>query len=283
MEENKKCKVCGNPLLKIKGHQRTTFCSKECEVTFSRRNITKGNCPICGKEIQLDWRKRNTKTAYCSQECYKKSRESIKISKICKTCGKEFKVYDIESRRNSNYCSKDCYQKDRNKPIETTCKYCGKDIVIPYTQKKKTISSYCSIDCYNLFRGYNKSAKVWFNNRSRLVNTIEYNIWKVHILDRDNYSCQHCKESLETKDLAVHHKIKLIDIVSKFADPFVRLNSDDFEAIINSKDFKDELNGIVLCKRCHGKLHNSPSIEQSVECTHRIAGNPLEPIALQRN
>ena len=66
-----------------------------------------------------------------------------------------------------------------------------------------------------------------------------YNV-KAYILDRDNYSCQHCKA--KNIKLRVHHII-------------FRSNSGT-----NSPD-----NLITLCKDCHDKLHNNEIVIQGVK------------------
>jgi len=65
-------------------------------------------------------------------------------------------------------------------------------------------------------------------------NTVEYNTWRITILDRDNYTCQICKR--KSGVLHVHH-IKPFAVYKE-----LRLDLD---------------NGITLCKDCHlSKMHN---------------------------
>ena len=69
---------------------------------------------------------------------------------------------------------------------------------------------------------------------------------KAYVLDRDNYTCQHCKGKSKDSKLEVHHII------------FRRNNGSD-----------EESNLITLCKTCHDKLHND---EISIKISGKIKG-----------
>ncbi len=62
----------------------------------------------------------------------------------------------------------------------------------------------------------------------------EYQEWRVIVLERDKYTCQHCEQT--GGRLVVHH-VKTFKM-----NPELRLEPD---------------NGIVLCNNCHEKLHLS--------------------------
>jgi len=70
--------------------------------------------------------------------------------------------------------------------------------------------------------------------------------WVKEILKRDNYECQLCKS---VKKLEVHHKIGLAKIVK---DNMIKTLDDARDC----KELWNIDNGIVLCKRCHHKIHN---------------------------
>ena len=69
---------------------------------------------------------------------------------------------------------------------------------------------------------------------------------KAYVLDRDNYTCQHCKGKSKDSKLEAHHII------------FRRNNGSD-----------EEGNLITLCKTCHDKLHNN---EISIKISGKIKG-----------
>lgn len=62
----------------------------------------------------------------------------------------------------------------------------------------------------------------------------EYQQWRIIVLERDKYTCQHCEQT--GGRLVVHH-VKTFKM-----NPELRLEPD---------------NGIVLCNNCHEKLHLS--------------------------
>ncbi len=70
--------------------------------------------------------------------------------------------------------------------------------------------------------------------------------WIKQIFKRDNYECQTCKS---IKKLEVHHKIGLSRLIEKYK--LKTLND-----ARKCKELWDISNGIVLCKKCHYKIHN---------------------------
>ena len=77
--------------------------------------------------------------------------------------------------------------------------------------------------------------------------TSAHNInWIKRVLERDNYECQLCKS---VKKLEVHHKVGLAKIVK---DNMIKTLDDARDC----KELWNIDNGIVLCKKCHYKIHN---------------------------
>jgi len=78
------------------------------------------------------------------------------------------------------------------------------------------------------------------------IRTSAHNLkWIKKILKRDNYECQLCKS---IKKLEVHHKIELAKIVK----------DNEIKTLDEARDCDklwDINNGIVLCKKCHYKIH----------------------------
>jgi len=70
--------------------------------------------------------------------------------------------------------------------------------------------------------------------------------WVKKILKMDNYECQICKS---TEKLEVHHKIPLSKIVQEN-------NIKTLDDARKCKDLWDVNNGIVVCRKCHYKIHN---------------------------
>ena len=70
------------------------------------------------------------------------------------------------------------------------------------------------------------------NERSRDMATNEYKTFRTKVFERDNYTCQKCKQG--SNKLNVHH-------IESYA--------------INKKLRHDVNNGITLCENCHKKFH----------------------------
>jgi len=69
--------------------------------------------------------------------------------------------------------------------------------------------------------------------------------WIKSVFKRDNFECQICKS---TKNLEVHHKIGIAKLIKDYKIKTL----DDAR---NCEAFWNINNGIVLCKKCHYKIH----------------------------
>jgi len=80
-----------------------------------------------------------------------------------------------------------------------------------------------------------------------VIRTSAHNLnWIKRIMKRDDYECQCCKS---IKKLEVHHKIGLAKL----------LKDNNIKTLDDARDCKELWNinnGIVLCKKCHYKMHN---------------------------
>ena len=95
----------------------------------------------------------------------------------------------------------------------------------------------------------------WKNGATTLqlaIRTSAYNLkWIRKILKRDNRKCQICKN---IKKIEVHHKIGIARLIKEYKIKTL----DDAR---NCKAFWDINNGIVVCKKCHYKIHNKKYYE----------------------
>jgi 5-methylcytosine-specific restriction endonuclease McrA len=76
---------------------------------------------------------------------------------------------------------------------------------------------------------------------SQIRHSFEYREWRTKVYERDNYTCQVCKE--RGKRLCAHHPFSF----SEF--PELRFNVD---------------NGVTLCVECHWKIHGKKEKKNDV-------------------
>ena len=78
--------------------------------------------------------------------------------------------------------------------------------------------------------------------RDRVMSTVQYSQWRKSVFERDNYTCQKCKQ--KGYQLEAHHII-----------PY----SIDFTKIL------DINNGITFCKKCHKQYHSIYGVKKATE------------------
>jgi len=210
-------------------------------------------CLNCGENIK----KKKTesipfykKRKFCSTECQHKyiTKERRLIIK-CDNCGKKFNIK--KSRRNKhNFCSLKCFGEYRHKKgiIKVECSWCGKEFNKANTQIGK--HNFCSRECFGNWQskfligenGYN-----WQGGISTLNDTIRSSKkmieWRIAVLKRDNFACQHCGDRVGG-NLEAHHKKQLSTIIK---DNNIKTIYD----AIKCKELWNIDNGITLCKKCH--------------------------------
>lgn len=152
-----------------------------------------------------------------------------KISK-CPVCGKEFRAVKDFKDRKQKYCSRECWENRGHKEKKVICRCCGKEVVYRYGERK-----YCSREC-SFKHKVGKNANQWKggatlkNDRARNGNRLK--IWRELVFKRDNYKCVECG----SKDqIQAHHKKGF--------------------SVYRELRYKVD-NGITLCIKCHGKVHN---------------------------
>ena len=141
----------------------------------------------------------------------------------------------------------------------------GKGISLSFTQHKKCI--YSNIMRKNRLSGviptlFGKDSPRWNGGTSSISNIVYsnsklYKEWKYPILIRDGFKCTSCGS---VKNLHVHHdRESLAEIIKNHVDE----NSTGFEEkkMVAEKviDYhvNNNVSGIILCKKCHNKLHPS--------------------------
>ena len=81
--------------------------------------------------------------------------------------------------------------------------------------------------------------------RQSLVTLPEYKQWRIDVLTRDQFECQHCQTE---EDLCVHHIIEVERITTDY-------NIKTLKKVKRCRALWDLNNGQTLCRSCHTKLH----------------------------
>jgi HNH endonuclease len=222
------CETCGeeipyNPKKGPKGYSSRRYCSKGCinKDRPQKRVVAEQSrlkpCEVCGKIIPKE-RNRNwneyAKKRFCSHECSGQA-QSHKIQLTCIACGKVFQRSPGLARSDNTYCSKPC----RRKRQEYTCEICGKTFIERPSMRAGN-HVYCDKKCQGIAKRKNKPQSQGRRSPEDLA-------WKMAVLKRDDFHCQHCGTD---RKLEAHH-------------------------IKEAKDFPElrhELsNGLTLCHQCH--------------------------------
>ena len=157
----------------------------------------------------------------------------MKNYKNCKNCKKEYK-------RNPKYSEK---QWGESKFCSRRCQYKGKDSSSLVKARKYRNFSNISGKNSHLWRGGITK------ENEKIRKSVEYKKWRLGVMERDNYTCQHCGK--RGGDLQADH-IK----------PFAYYKSLRF----------DLGNGRTLCKLCHRKTDTFGEKAKK----HLILGKDLE-------
>lgn len=186
-----------------------------------RKNLTKNKYCKCGKII--DYRSKRC------HSCEMKRRYKIKIMN---NSGKNNPMADIHriGINSPNY-----------KTGKPKCAVCGKELKYYNTNQCKK--------CYlnSLFGGNNPN---WKGGITKLINKIrnskQYKLWVKKVFERDNYTCQDCKEKSKG-NIEAHHKIPLSNILILYSITTMK-------QALKCKLLWDGNWGVTLCQKCHKKL-----------------------------
>ena len=206
-------------------------------------------CHWCNKEFETDTHQRK----FCNKACYGKWRShnirgKTYIKKQCPICLSYFKT--PLSNKNKKFCSRSCYienckTKTGNKnPFwnkkhtpETLEKLKGK--TFKHTDEAKKKMSVARKGKKFTLKHRQRMPKAKYKGspyrtwKEKVRKSFEYKEWRTAVFERDNYTCQECKDRSgngKTVYLEAHH------IKSFKNHPKLRF---DIE------------NGQTLCKKCH--------------------------------
>ena len=182
------------------------------------------NCLICGKKFK-SFRK---DTKCCSNKCMGKWRSKNLSGKNNPLYGKE--RLDIKGEKHPKY-----------NRIKCKCDYCNKELIKPKYDYDKSEHHFCNVECMSKYHSKtykgenNPNYNPDITNEEREKGRIGIGIinWRVKVYERDNYTCQCCKDN-KGGNLNAHH-----------------LNSYNWD-----KEHRTDINnGITLCEKCHKEFH----------------------------
>lgn len=222
-------------------------------------------CAVCGKTFfksrgsynhAVKRNKSNTFT--CSRTCADKNKGHIvwrdcRVNMICEYCGKTFKTWESQRLHKHKFCSKECAIQFTSKQriverLEEVCINCGS--TFKRTQRYLSLykKHFCSLKCQHEYsKGVNSSN--WKGGITplsvRVRNVKEAIAWVKAIKLRDNNTCVKCGSM---KDIHVHHKEELVNLLKKY----------NVTTVIQAKNIPELWNinnGECVCKTCHAEEH----------------------------
>lgn len=217
-------------------------------------SLSNSVCRVCGKAFYvIPSNKKRGKGVYCSKECmaigYKTS-----VPIICDYCGKQFmrNVSHIKKGYKKSYCSKHCHNMDKVVGNNAVCEQCGNGFYVMDYEKKKGQGRYCSPRCAGIAKRRSDTTL------KQIIRTCNLNkIWHDSIIKRDNYRCQACGISSESRSIEVHHIIPMSMIFDIY-------NIDTEEKAHNCNKLWDISNGISLCRSCHMLIHSGLPLQAEI-------------------
>jgi hypothetical protein len=223
-------------LLIIEACGRTKFgmviwlCECECgnKLKVPTSNLTSGHTKSCG--------------------CYSKEvRSTIHLKDLT---GKKFGRASVVER----------HKQEDLKGVWWSCSCdCGKEFIT--TGKRLLNGQTRSCGCLHRENVSGENSHLWKKDRSTLtepfkaqiVYLLEYNDWRRHVFNRDDYTCQRC--DIVGGDLHAHHIMSFSKII----------NSYDITTVDEAKEcallFSID-NGITLCIDCHRWTHSKENINK---------------------
>ena len=182
---------------------------------------------------------RNKKGQFISTGFYKK----------CEYCGNDFYIKECNKDR-SKYCCKKCSNKGMIGKKQS--KEHIEKVALANTGKKRTLETKRKMS--ESARGEKNNQ--WKGGRVKLTRAIrdnyKYKEWLKNIYKRDGYKCNICGAYHIVGDrvvLDVHH-LKAWSIMLD------ENKIKTLEEALSCNELWDENNGIVLCRKCHNKIHS---------------------------
>lgn len=174
----------------------------------------------------------NPKSKYCGYDCSHAARQR-KVILVCQKCNKEFKRQLWNS--DAKFCSWKCKVKNQSSDVvDITCTNCStifhrKEHLIT---RNKSGNQFCSKECADKFNTGSNHYE-WKEHLRDKHYKLALKQWALKIKERDEHTCQLCKDT--NRDVIEAHHMK-----SRTKFPELQF------------DFN---NGISLCLKCHALQH----------------------------
>lgn len=164
-----------------------------------------------------------------------------KMGKIleCRHCKKPIYVKKYQIAK-GKFCSKDCYSrwakgKPSHKPrLTANCPICKNSWHPVLSNVKRGKDKYCSKKCYGKYKRtfIGEKSFNWKGGKTpkdkNIRNSLEYNLWRKAVYERDNYTCVWCGKR------------------------GVKLNADHIKPFSLYPELRFAIdNGRTLCVKCH--------------------------------
>ena len=227
----KKCLHCGKTFERRqncnnKKWEKQKCCSHICAMKL--REFDRPLCIVCGIN-----RPKQAGRKICSRECYFKLIKGEnnnmwkggKLNKVCIVCKKPFQCWPYQKDRKccSLQCSKDYHQTEEYK--------------LRFSNNKK--ESYLK-EYGDIFKEY-KLIKHLIRRSSY------YKEWRMKVLQRDNWTCQICKQKVRTVEA---------DHIKAFIQIILDNEINTYDKAAKCEELWDLENGRTLCHNCHSKTDN---------------------------
>lgn len=259
-QKNIPCPICGDEYKGRKGVQSHSSLSHGAHV------IIWGECGVCGREIAVNNKDKDTEIHVCSEECHKKhlsqSRQGEKhhnygrdyIEKVCSWCGDEYSDYGFKRVK---FCSRVCMEQaaadfienspmedhPRYNQVEVECEFCGGALYRCGALVEKHDKFFCNNRCRGDWQRETPSVS-WHPAYSDVHHETYYGSeWqgiRKKIRKRDDYTCVNCAREEEdmVRELDVHH----LTPYRHFKD---------------GKEAHTDSNLVTLCRSCHMSIEST--------------------------
>lgn len=110
-------------------------------------------CVICKKGFKTYPSAIKRGARFCSLQCFRRRKNKYQI-RTCRVCSKKFRAHISRKKKRAKYlyCGLICLGKTKRKRIVVPCNFCGADVEIKRSLKKKLSHFFCGHTCWMSYR-----------------------------------------------------------------------------------------------------------------------------------